>query len=121
MKAVARPRVRILPPQMAWALVQVEETKEVSPRTSCRRPMKLPRKKVNIVTALLVVWNGHSMSGSLLRACVVPDAEQTCVSADFLDTLKRRDRPLASPLPPWKVGLVVGRSQPNREPQNSHK
>ena len=36
-EAVAHPPVRILPAQLAWALAQVEEIKEINPRTSCRR------------------------------------------------------------------------------------
>ena len=119
MEAVAHPPVRILPAQLAWAQAQVEEIKEISPRTSCRRPMYLPMRNVNYVTVLAVIVSGSSISGFPFKE-IVPSARRACGLAHSLIALGGRGRPLAGPLPLWKLGLVVGRSRPI-EPRNSRR
>ena len=63
-------------------------------------------RKVNYVTVLPVVWNGSSMSG-LPFEVIVLSARRACGLAHSLSAFRGRGRPLAGPLPLWKLGLVV--------------
>ena len=119
--AEALPIARTPPSKQVLRSNQVEETKEGSLLTRSRRSRMLQQRRVRSVIALLVTCSGRSPSGSPSRVVLVLNVERTCVSVVFLEAPDLLERPLTGPLPLRKVGLVVGRSQPNREPQSSHK